>query len=105
VAGLVKSELLEATIPAKVYSYIASGKPIVLAMEGEVKDLIENKIKCGYVGPPENHVEFARNIKRIYEKDQEQLELLGDNAKNYHSKYLERNKTLKLLFDFIFKIS
>ncbi|BAS09786.1 2-deoxystreptamine glucosyltransferase [Arthrobacter sp. Hiyo4] len=36
VGCLVKSDLLEATIPAKVLSYVAAGRPVVLAMDGEV---------------------------------------------------------------------
>jgi len=63
---LVKSDLLDATIPAKVLSYVASGKPLVLAMDGEVQRLINNDIQCGFVGNSEDTKALAMNIKKVY---------------------------------------
>src|SRR5690606_32463813 len=63
---LVKSDLLEATIPAKVMSYIASGKPLVLAMDGEVQDLVNHTIKGGFAGPTEDSKQLAENILKLY---------------------------------------
>ncbi len=99
---LVKSNLLEATIPAKVMSYLAAGKPIVLAMDGEVQKLINNKIKCGLVGPTEDSLVMAKNIKTIYNLSLEKRKIMGTRAKNYHLKHFERNILLNRLFDFIF---
>ncbi len=105
VGCLVKSELLEATIPAKVMSYIASGKPIVLAMDGEVQDLVNETIKCGYASATEDAEELYRNIKKVYEMDGSERINLGNNAKKYHFKHLERNIILGQLYNFIFNKS
>lgn len=102
VGCLVKSELLEATIPAKVMSYIASGKPIALAMDGEVQGLINKTIRCGYVSDAEDFASLARNIKRIYNLSIKERGELGDRARNYHDKHLERNIILDKLFEFMF---
>lgn len=102
---LVKSSLLEATIPAKVLSYIASGKPIVLAMDGEVQDLINKKIKCGYASGAEDTVSLADNIKKIYSLPQTQQKAFGERARKYHFKHLERNLILARMYDFIFNTS
>lgn len=102
VGCLVKSDLLEATIPAKVMSYLAAGKPLVLAMDGEVQNLVNDTIKCGYVGPTEDEEELAKNIVKIYKLSSKQKELLGKNAKKYHYKYFERNIILDKLYGFIF---
>lgn len=102
VGCLVKSDLLEATIPAKVMSYIASGRPIVLAMDGEVQDLINNKIKCGYAGNTEDADTLARNIVRIYRMSSEARSEIGTRAKQYHLQYFERNLLLKKMDNFIF---
>lgn len=104
VGCLVKSDLLEATIPAKVMSYIASGKPIVLAMDGEVQTLINDDIKCGYVGPAGNSRELYKNIKRIYKTPAEARIKMGERAKEYHLKYLERNIILNKLYNFMFDV-
>ena len=102
VGCLVKSDLLEATIPAKVMSYIASGKPMALAMDGEVQDLINSKIKCGYAGPTEDAAALAKNITKIYDSTPKQREAMGKNARDYHFKNFERNLILQKLYDFIF---
>jgi glycosyltransferase involved in cell wall biosynthesis len=99
---LVKSDLLEATIPAKVTSYIAAGRPIVMALDGEARTLINDTIKCGYAGPTEDSNTLAENIKKVYDMPINDRKKLGQNARDYHLKYLERNIILNKLYDFIF---
>ncbi len=103
VGCLVKSELLEATIPAKVMSYVAAGRPIVLAMDGEVQELINAKIKCGYAGPTNNSVQLAANIKKIYNATAKERNQMGQNARDYHFKHFERNLILNKLHAFMLK--
>lgn len=105
VGCLVKSELLEATIPAKVMSYIASGKPIALAMDGEVKHLINNEIRCGFVGPTSDAEALAGNIEKIYLAGQTERELMGRRAKEYHFTHFERNLMLRKMETFMFNLS
>jgi len=105
IGSLSKSELLEATIPAKVMSYIASGKPIVLSMDGEVQDLINNKIKCGYASDAEDVDALTDNIKLLYSQTKAQREQLGKRAKEYHLKHFERDLLLTRMYDFIFTTS
>jgi colanic acid biosynthesis glycosyl transferase WcaI len=99
---LVKSDLLEATIPAKVMSYIASGKPMVLSMDGEVKTLINDTIQCGFVGETENADELAANIWRIYNLSSKDRSQMGKRARNYHFRHFERNLILNKLYAFMF---
>ncbi len=99
---LVKSDLLEATIPAKVMSYFASGKPMVLAMDGEVQDLVNNVIKCGFAGPTEDSGTLARNIRKIYDMPEKERKRLGARGRAYHFKHFERNIILGKLYGFIF---
>lgn len=103
VGCLVKSGLLEATIPAKVFSYIAMGKPIILAMDGEVQTLINDTIKCGFAGATEDSTTLARNIERVYKMSRSERTKLGERATSYHYKSLERNVVLSKLEDFLFK--
>lgn len=105
VGCLVKSDLLEATIPAKVMSYIASGKPMALAMDGEVQDLINNKIRCGYASNTEDAPALANNIKRIYKSSEQDRKHMGERASRYHTRYFERNIILGKLLKFMFSES
>lgn len=102
VGCLVKSDLLEATIPAKVMSYIASAKPIVLAMDGEAQELINATIKCGYAGPTEDSAALATNIKKLHDLSLESRTQMGERARIYHGRHFERNIVLNKLHRFIF---
>jgi len=99
---LVKSELLEASIPAKVTSYLAAGKPLVLAVDGEAQNLVNNLAKCGYAGPTGDSRALANNIKELYFLSPSTREEMGARGRAYHFKYLERSIVLNKLYDFIF---
>ena len=99
---LTSSDFLDATIPAKVISYLAAGKPIVLAMDGEVATLINEDVQCGFAGPAEDSKSFSDNILRVYNLSVEERSHLGRAALDYHQKNLSRDLILKKLSDFIF---
>lgn len=101
VGCLVRSELLEATIPAKVMSYIASGRPLALAMDGEVRSLVEDAAQCGLVGPAGDSTALAENVKAIYRMTREEREELGARGKTYHFANLERSIVLGRLREFV----
>jgi len=75
---------------------------MVLAMDGEVQNLINNAVKCGYVGPTEDPNALAENIKKVYKLSTRQRKAMGDRGRDYHFKHFERNINLKKLHDFIF---
>ena len=98
---LVKSDLLEATIPAKVMSYLASGKPLVLAMDGEVQELINNIVGCGLVSPTNNSFALANNIEELYRLNVNERNKMGKRGQAYHFKHFERNLVLDKLYNFM----
>lgn len=100
---LVKSDLLEATIPAKVMSYIASGKPLLLAMGGEVQDLINKTIRGGYVSKTEDAMALADNIVKLRKLSNAEREKMGDRLRDYYQKNLKRDIILNELVSFIYK--
>ena len=59
---LKADEILSLTLPGKVQSYMAVGKPIIGAINGETKSIIEDA-KCGYCGKAEDAEELAENIR------------------------------------------
>lgn len=104
IACLSKSPLLDCTIPAKVTSYFASGKPVILAMDGEIQEIVNNN-KCGYAGPAENSAALYENIKRMYNTSKQERDQMGKNAKEFYLNNFERNINLNKLFNFIFNES
>lgn len=99
---LVKSDLLEASIPAKVTSYLAAGRPMIMALDGEARDIINNKAKCGFAGPTEDAKAFAANIKKVYGMSPREREKLGQRGRDYHFAHLERNLIMEKMYNFIF---
>lgn len=99
---LVKSELLEATIPAKVMSYLAAGRPMVLAMDGEAQNLVNNVVRCGFAGQTGDYKALAENIKKLYSLPKAERDKMGKRGRAYHFKHFERNLILNKLHDFMF---
>ncbi len=100
---LVKSDLLEATIPAKVMSYFASGKPMVLAMDGEVQEMVNKTIQCGFAGPTGDAAALAENIRKVHDMPITERQKMGERSRAYHFAHFERNLILNKLYDFIFR--
>ncbi len=101
VACLRASSLLECTVPAKVTSYIAAGRPVLLAMDGEAGEIVREG-ECGFTGPAGDAVALYKNIKRLYEIGPLGRERLGENARSLYLEEFERDKNLKKLIEFIF---
>ena len=101
-ACLSKSEMLDAALPAKVFSYYAAGKPVVLAMDGEIQSIVKES-KAGYIVPAEDSLGLAEAVLELYQANQEERQQMGENAKEYYDKHFERNKNMEKLIDFMFE--
>lgn len=101
IACLSASALLECTIPAKVMSYIAAGRPIVLAMDGEAGEIVR-ECECGFAGPAGDAEALYESLKRLYEAGEEGRREMGKRAEALYLERFERDENLKKLIDFIF---
>jgi len=90
---LAKDPVLSLTLPGKVQSYMAVGKPIIGAIDGETKVVIEDS-QCGLCGKAEDADELAENIRRFIKEDTDRV-IMGENAR----KYYEENFEEKLFMD------
>ncbi len=95
---LKANEFISYTLPNKVQSYMASGRAIIGAVDGETQQIIE-EADCGICGPAEDYKELANNIIKFYE-EKNRRRLFGENARKYYdlnfakSKYMERLNSL-----------
>lgn len=97
-----RNEHLALTVPAKVASCMASGKPILGYLEGEGKKAIEDA-KCGLVCEPGNPEKFAQLIREFQITSDTDKKKMGDNSFNYYSKNYSREIILDRLEDIILK--
>jgi glycosyltransferase involved in cell wall biosynthesis len=84
---------LNATIPARLQSYMSAGKPIVGMAGDGVKTLI-NDNNCGLMANAGDYKSFANNILWLRDNPS-QLEEMGKNARSTY----EKQYTLKHCFD------
>lgn len=86
--------ILSMTLPGKVQSYMAVGKPIIGAIDGETQKVIEDA-SCGYCGKAEDAEKLAENIKKFIQNSEKKT--LGENARNYYEKHFEQVKFMDKL--------
>ena len=60
--------VLSLTLPGKVQSYLASGRPVIGAVDGEAARVIEES-GCGFCGPAEDASALAENVRRFMLSD------------------------------------
>jgi glycosyltransferase involved in cell wall biosynthesis len=85
--------VLSLTLPGKVQSCMAAGKPILGAVDGETARVIE-EAGCGFCGRAEDAQQLAQNILRFMEADKVKM---GQNARNYYEQQFEKSKFIDTL--------
>lgn len=102
IVTLRDEEILRVTLPAKVQSYMAAGKPILAAISGEGKKVIEES-KCGLVAEAEDFQGLYKNVIKLYNMNIEQRRNLGKLGKEYFNSKFTRTKLLQDLKNIITK--
>ena len=83
--SLKNDEIFSKTVPAKLQTYMALGKPIIGALNGEgAKIIIESN--CGVVEENYDYLELAKKINNFANISDSQLAALGKNGKTYYQK-------------------
>ena len=101
-ACLAKSEMLDATLPAKVFSYYAAGRPIVLTMDGEIQQIVAES-EAGFVVDSGDSGGLADAVVSLYEMSAEERVAMGEAAKSYYFEHFERDLNMEKLMEFIEK--
>lgn len=81
------------TIPGKVQSYMAAGKPIIGAINGSCANFINNN-NVGCTCPSGDSVALANLIKNL---DLKELQLIGEHSKDVYSKKYSKSIFMKRL--------
>lgn len=99
-AALRSEGVEDYSIPAKVMSYMASGKPLLIAMEGEINHII-HEAGCGLTSDPDDAAALAENIKTLRNMSAEERAVMGQNAFAYQQEHFERDKSIDRILDVI----
>jgi len=85
IAILKPLEEYKTTYPNKVFDYMAAGRPVVLAIDGVIREVVE-AAQCGYFTEPGNASAMADAIRNVA-SDREKAREMGMNGR----RYLEQN--------------
>ena len=99
--SLKKDKIFSLTIPAKIQSYLACGKPIIASIDGEGAKIVSDA-KCGVTSPAEDSIALSNIIKELIALDKSTLIEMGNNGRAYYEKEFNRDYLLEKL-EVIFK--
>lgn len=94
--SLKKNPIFSITVPNKVQSYMACGKPIIASLEGEGKRIIE-EAECGLVAEPNNPSQLAQKILEFKSLSIEERLKMGKNARKYFENEFESERQINKL--------
>ncbi|HNA55307.1 MAG TPA: glycosyltransferase family 4 protein [Anaerolineales bacterium] len=94
-------EEYKTTYPNKVFDYMAAGRPVVLAIDGVIREVVE-AAGCGIFAAPGSADEVANAIRQLA-ADKKESRIMGLQGRDYLQKYFSRaaigEKLLGLLED------
>lgn len=91
---LTADPFISLTLPNKVQTYMAAGKPIIAAANGEIHNVIHES-GCGFCAEAEDVEGLARAVREfLYTKDKKEL---GRNARIYYEKHFTQEMFLEKL--------
>lgn len=93
---LQESPVFTMTIPGKVQSYMAAGKPILTMLSGEGSRIID-EAECGYTAKSSDYEQLAKNIIAMSELKHDELMTLGHKAKLYAQTEFNRDTLITQL--------
>ena len=81
------------TIPSKIQSYLACGKPVIASIRGSGSDVI-NESGAGVSVPPENPQKLADAVMSLYQTPKHARDKIGESGREYYLKTFERSKLI-----------
>jgi glycosyltransferase involved in cell wall biosynthesis len=91
IVPLRKLDLFKGAIPSKLFEPLAVGKPILLGVEGEAKELFIDQAGGGIFFEPENALALTNAITTLF-NNRQLAEELGNSGRNYVNNYFRRDK-------------
>ncbi len=93
---LKKEPIFALTIPSKIQSYLACGKPVIAAIDGEGTRIIE-EAGSGFTCPAEVPDLFAQTVIKMYKTPKAERDKMGMSGRAYYESNFSRNMLLDKL--------
>ena len=93
---LKRDPIFSLTIPSKLQSYLACGKPVLASLDGEGAKVVEQS-RSGFAVPAEDASQLARAAIQLYESSPESQANMGANGRKYFEEHFERERLIDRL--------
>jgi len=100
---LKKDPIFALTIPSKVQSYLACGRPIVAAVDGEGARVID-EAGAGLTAPAENPAALAESVLSLARMGPAKRNALGASGRSYFEKNFERDMLIDRLEGWLYEM-
>jgi glycosyltransferase involved in cell wall biosynthesis len=94
--SLKREPIFSLTVPSKLQSYLACGRPILAMLEGEGARIMKESA-AGLTVPPEDADALARAALRIAAMPEHERRALGESGRRYFEQHFERTRLLEQL--------
>ena len=92
--SLKTSPIFKLTIPSKMQSYLACGKPVLACLEGEGARIVTES-NSGLSCLPDDFIELSKTVLKLSKMTKTELESMGENGRDFYLKNYERNMLSK----------
>lgn len=97
---LKSDEIFAYTIPSKVQAYLAAGKPIIAALNGEGARVV-TEAEAGLVCPAEDAAALAQCVRRLYAMSEEERARMGAAGYSYFLEHFEMRRQAERLVEIL----
>jgi colanic acid biosynthesis glycosyl transferase WcaI len=98
--SLKDDEIMSMTLPGRVQSYMACGKPILAVANGETANIVKSA-RCGFIVPAGSSSHLTDMIKDILQMPRKDLEQIGLNGLEYYQTNFLKQKRMEELILFL----
>lgn len=95
IAILKPVEMYKTTYPNKVFDYMAAGKAVILAIDGVIRQVVEDA-KCGIFVQPGDAAAMAQTVQQLYHSP-DVCKKMGIHGRVYVEDHYDRQKTAQQL--------
>jgi len=99
-APLRDKPLFRITIPHKIYTYMAVGKPLLVAADGDAAATVE-AAGAGLICPPENPAALAAAVRRLHALPPNELATMGQNGRRAVCDHFQRETLVRRIVNML----